>query len=186
MKTNRWMIYPVVLMAVLLFWSCTSIRQRKAVPEALTQTAQISGIPDARIWGDIPPPYTDTWLHMSRAELEAMYSALMRSDHHYLAISGGGANGAFGAGLLAGWTKSGNRPEFSIVTGISTGALTAPFAFLGSAYDARLKEIYTTYTTQDLVRRRQLLEALTGDAAADTGPLKKLIAKYAKLTVIGQ
>lgn len=168
----------MILISVSILTGCASVRQRMAVPEALTHRAQISGIPDARLWGDVPPTYTDTWLHMSIAELEAACPALVRSEHHYLAISGGGANGAFGAGLLVGWTKAGNRPQFSIVTGISTGALIAPFAFLGSAYDTQLKEIYTTYATKDLIRKRELLEALTGDAAADTGPFKKLIAKY--------
>jgi len=67
-----------------------------------------------------------------------------------LAISGGGANGAFGAGILVGWTASGTRPEFTMVTGISTGALTAPFAFLGSDYDDELKEVYTTTSTRDI------------------------------------
>ncbi|KQY35792.1 patatin [Caulobacter sp. Root487D2Y] len=60
-----------------------------------------------------------------------------------LALSGGGSNGAYGAGVLAGWTKRGERPEFDIVTGVSTGALTAPFAFLGPSWDDRLTEAYT-------------------------------------------
>ena len=62
----------------------------------------------------------------------------------FLAVSGGGDNGAFGAGLLNGWTAAGNRPEFKLVTGVSTGALIAPFAFLGPAYDDKLKKFYTT------------------------------------------
>jgi hypothetical protein len=57
------------------------------------------------------------------------------------------ANGAYGAGVLSGWSELGNRPEFTLVTGISTGALTAPFAFLGSDYDEQLKTLYTTLDT---------------------------------------
>lgn len=99
-------------------------------------------------------------------------------EHHYLALSGGGANGAFGAGLLAGWTAAGNRPEFAMVTGISTGALMATFAFLGKEYGDELKEMYTSYFTKDLVRRHNILAALAGASAADTTPLKKMLARY--------
>ena len=67
----------------------------------------------------------------------------MGRPHNYLVISGGGGDGAYGAGLLTGWTATGTRPEFQIVTGISTGALIAPFAFLGSEYDRVLREVYT-------------------------------------------
>lgn len=96
----------------------------------------------------------------------------------YLAVSGGGANGAFGAGMQLGWTARGDRPEFSIVTGVSTGAFTAPFAFLGSDYDTQLKEVYTTVSTRDIVRKKPLLEVLSGDSAAITEPLQNLLAKY--------
>jgi predicted acylesterase/phospholipase RssA len=97
---------------------------------------------------------------------------------HYLAISGGGAKGAFAAGLLNGWTATGNRPEFKIVTGVSTGALIAPFAFLGSEYDAALKEVYTTVTTKDIYIRRGLLAALFGDAIRDNRPLCNLVERH--------
>ena len=77
-----------------------------------------------------------------------------------MAISGGGENGAFGAGLLVGWTAAGTRPSFKVVTGISTGALTAPFAFLGSAYDDKLKAIYTTLSARDVLENRGIYGAL--------------------------
>jgi predicted acylesterase/phospholipase RssA len=98
--------------------------------------------------------------------------------HTYLAISGGGANGAFGAGLLVGWTEAGNRPNFTIVTGISTGALIAPFAFLGPAYDMQLRDVYTTVSTEELIEVRGFLKILTGDAATSSKPMQKLIARY--------
>ena len=97
----------------------------------------------------------------------------------FLAISGGGDNGAFGAGLLNGWTAAGNRPTFKLVTGVSTGALTAPFAMAGPAYDATLKEVYTTISAKNILEPRSLLAALTSDAMADNHPLWQLIAKYA-------
>ena len=81
-------------------------------------------------------PNTRELMHKRlEGNLEESFGAVMHTEHNYLAISGGGANGAYGAGVLVGWSKQGTRPEFTMVTGISTGALTAPFAFLGSAYD---------------------------------------------------
>ncbi len=90
-----------------------------------------------------------------------------------LAISGGAANGAYGAGLLSGWSKEGSRPEFRIVTGISTGAIIAPFAFLGSNYDDKLKDFYTQYSTKDII-----LPRLSNNSLASIKPLKRLIEKY--------
>jgi hypothetical protein len=95
-----------------------------------------------------------------------------------LAISGGGDNGAFGAGFLNGWTASGTRPEFNVVTGISTGALIAPFAFLGPRYDPKLTKFYTTISKDDIFKPRGLVKGVLGDAMADTRPLAKLIAEY--------
>ncbi len=97
----------------------------------------------------------------------------------FLAVSGGGDNGAFGAGLINGWTAAGTRPEFKMVTGVSTGALIAPFAFLGPDYDAALREVYTTMTAARVFKPRGLPAALFDDAMADTSPLADIIAKYA-------
>jgi predicted acylesterase/phospholipase RssA len=115
---------------------------------------------------------------LSREEIKADYPALYGQPHNYLAISGGGANGAFGAGLLVGWTHAGNRPMFQMVTGISTGALIAPFAYLGADYDPVLKEVYTTITTKDIIRERPLLKILGADAVADSTPLLMLIQRH--------
>jgi predicted patatin/cPLA2 family phospholipase len=95
-----------------------------------------------------------------------------------LAISGGGDDGAFTAGLLNGWTAHGDRPEFKAVTGVSTGALIAPFAFLGPSYDGVLKTIYTTVSQNDIFKRRRLLSAVFGDALSDTTPLYRLTERY--------
>lgn len=87
----------------------------------------------------------------------------------------GGTNGAFGAGLLKGWSESGTRPEMTIVTGISTGALIAPFAFLGSDYDDELEQLYTSLSTKDLIKERTLIGGLLSDAMTDTQPLRDLL-----------
>lgn len=92
----------------------------------------------------------------------------------FLAISGGGENGAFGAGLLAGWA---GRPAFKTVTGVSTGALTAPFAFLGPKYDEVLREVYTNTSDAGIYKKRGMLKGILGDAMATTQPLQKLVER---------
>lgn len=97
---------------------------------------------------------------------------------YFLAISGGGDNGAYGAGFINGWTASGTRPEFKGVTGISTGALIAPFAFLGPKYDYVLQRVYTTTAQKDIFKKRGLKSLIWGDSMADTTPLANIIATY--------
>ena len=96
----------------------------------------------------------------------------------FLAISGGGDNGAYGAGFLNGWTAAGTRPEFKAVTGVSTGALIAPFAFLGPKYDYVLERVYTTTSQKDIFKKRGLIKGVFGDAMADSRPLADIIAEY--------
>ena len=95
----------------------------------------------------------------------------------FVAISGGGDNGAFTAGLMNAWTATGTRPEFKLVTGISTGALIAPFAFLGPKYDATLKEVYTTISPKDVIEHRSIISGVLSDAMADNAPLLQLTRK---------
>lgn len=185
MKTNRSILFLVFLLVTTLVCSCASLPQRNPLPDDFAGMAEIPGMSErVRYWGDEPPPYKRAWLGQSREELMKQYSGVMGREHDYLAISGGGPQGAFGAGLLVGWTETGTRPEFTMVTGISTGALSAPFAFLGPAYDAQLKEIYTRYSTDDLVKRRSILAIVTGDSATSTKPLRALVARYFNEQVI--
>ena len=157
---------------------CSSLPERHPLPESLSDEALIHGIDGARYWADEPPPLIEGWFRLSKAELKANYPASYGRAHNYLAISGGGQRGAFGAGLLNGWTQTGTRPEFTMVTGVSTGALIAPFAFLGPQYDPVIKEIYTSYSTQDLVLFRGKLKTLLGDAATDSTPLQEKLVEY--------
>jgi len=101
------------------------------------------------------------------------------SNHNYavLAISGGAANGAYGVGLLNGWTHQGSRPTFKVVTGVSTGAIIAPFVFLGSRYDDKLKIFYTKFSTREIMQSKGLLQVLFGDSMMSYRPLKRLIEK---------
>ncbi len=94
-----------------------------------------------------------------------------------LSLSGGGSFGAFSAGVLCGWTARGDRPEFDVVTGISTGALIAPFAFLGPAYDGQLKDFYTTLEARDLYKMKPV-RGLFGEALADNAPLAREVDRF--------
>ena len=76
------------------------------------------------------------------------------------ALSGGSENEAFGAGLLVGWSETGTRPTFKLVTGVRTGALIAPFAFLGSSYNPQLRAVYTGITSSDVYEKRRILRAV--------------------------
>jgi hypothetical protein len=97
-----------------------------------------------------------------------------------LSLSGGGQNGAFGAGILNGWRESGQRPEFDMVGGVSTGALLATHALLGTpADDAQLEEMYTRISKKDVHSERGVFAlALGADSLSDTAPLQGLVAKF--------
>ena len=174
------------LCTVAVLGACSYPERLPAVPRADTTRAQPLGIANARFYADEAP--TDIVAEAQRAAVREMDQ--LRAEGKkvnpadlppvaYLAMSGGGDNGAFGAGLLNGWTAAGNRPEFKLVTGVSTGALIAPFAFLGPEYDAGLREVYTTMNAERVFRVRGLSAALFNDAMADTSPLAKIIAHYA-------
>ena len=168
-----------ILALLLVLAGCASVPERNPLPHEYTLKAGIPGIPNARSWGDEWPTFAaEMFEEFTDADFRQNFSGIYDKPHNYLAISGGGANGAFGAGLLVGWTATGERPEFTMVTGVSTGALTAPFAFLGADYDDAMKEVYTTTTTKDIAVKRNLVAAAFGDSMTDTAPLRKLIAKY--------
>src|SRR6202011_5436071 len=96
----------------------------------------------------------------------------------YLALSGGGADGAYGAGVLNGWTTAGTRPKFTVVSGVSTGGLIAPFAFLGPAYDGTLREVYTSGIAESLLDAPSILNALFGSGLFGNSRLRELVARY--------
>ncbi|MDA8164241.1 MAG: patatin-like phospholipase family protein [Desulfobacteraceae bacterium] len=161
---------------------CALPTRLPAVPPQLTGHAEIPGMPDVRFvaGGDMTEfrkiafrgiQHEREW-RAQQGETGPLPPAF------FLAISGGGDDGAFGAGLLNGWTAAGTRPEFKLVTGISTGALIAPFAFLGPKYDATLREIFTTTSPKDVLELRGKLAALFDDALADNRPLGRSIRKY--------
>ena len=176
-------IITVLLTALLLLLQgCATPSRLSAVPVKDTTRAEIPGIPNARFWvdADLNPLIREDLTEFEREEVEWTREGQRGPlpPAHYLAISGGGDDGAFGAGLLVGWTQAGDRPTFKLVTGVSTGALIAPFAFLGPEYDETLRAVYTQVTPQDIAIPRSLLAALTSDGMADNQPLFRLISQY--------
>ncbi|QEL22051.1 patatin family protein [Bosea sp. F3-2] len=171
-----------VLLSVALASGCVGGSDRASVPASLASAARVEHVDLARFWGDLVTPEI-------RSVIERQYeqayqavlsgrrpaSALRHAD--FLAISGGGADGAFAAGYLTGWTERGDRPQFEVVTGVSTGALAAPFAFLGPRYDGQLQEVFTLYGDSDIYNSLGLAGVI-GRGLYDSAPLRRLISRY--------
>jgi predicted acylesterase/phospholipase RssA len=154
--------------------------ERAAVPAPLVSKAVVLGTPDIRVWGDAShsPGLMQADIPKLRAKYQARAKRGEKLVSNLLAISGGADEGAFGAGLLVGWTANGDRPEFDLVTGISAGALIAPFAFLGPEYDKQLAGLFTAYDADQIYKANVLSGLLAGNALADTAPLAELIENY--------
>ena len=171
-------------MAVSLAACATSLSSRNPVPFGLESEATVVGMggETIRFWGDQLPPNADAMVREKWTQVRTSGRKLPRSGGRpivsFLALSGGGADGAFGAGVLAGWTVKGTRPEFDVVTGVSTGALTAPFAFLGPRYDDALKKVFTESTTSDIAIARPVRGLLGGESLASNAPLARVVAFY--------
>lgn len=167
---------------------CSALPRGRAVPPDDASQATVLGLRDIRYWGDEDSPEL---IAEGKASYDRELAAYRRAGNAgpltpaaYLAVSGGGEDGAFGAGLLVGWTETGARPQFKLVTGISTGALTAPFAFLGSRYDPQLREIYTGISATDVLRQRWVLAALTEDALSSNEPLRQTMSRFVTSALI--
>jgi predicted acylesterase/phospholipase RssA len=164
-----------------LLSGCAAPVRGTPVPAARSTAATVLGVPNERFF----PSF-------STAPLEQEFIAAvgrMRSNQglppdaplpelELLSLSGGGENGAFGAGLLCGWSAQGTRPVFELVTGVSTGALIAPFAFLGSSYDPQLRNVFTEHSPNEVLASRFFSAALFDDAMADNSPLFRTISSY--------
>lgn len=151
------------------------VRQRGAVPANLLSEARIRGMDNAR--------FTIDPIRVMHSKLkEVMYESglekgkFVNPEVNVLAISGGGANGAFAAGVLCGWTQTGKRPQFDIVTGVSTGALIAPAAFLGESYDSVIRRIYTDISDADIAKQNIIEFIFEGKPSLlDTKPLRGVL-----------
>ncbi|MBG0796549.1 patatin-like phospholipase family protein [Methylocystis sp. L43] len=187
-SASRWARLLIIAgIVVSLLSACSSFDRRGAVPPAERRDAAVLRIANARFFVDQPAAMAaEQELALNR---EAKSLGISRGGilptAHLLSLSGGGDNGAFGAGLLVGWTAHGDRPKFKLVTGVSTGALIAPFAFLGPNYDSALTDVYTNINPSKVYEKRFLATAaLTEDALSDSTPLYETISHYVDETML--
>jgi len=161
---------------------CASPERRPSVPAGEATHATVLGIANERFFpatgvAPLEAEFNDAVTRLRRTRGLAANAPM--PELNLLAVSGGGENGAFGAGLLCGWTEHGGRPTFELVTGVSTGALIAPFAYLGTDYDPQLSTMYTGLTPDKVLVKRGLINgALFEDALADNHPLFVTISGY--------
>lgn len=155
-------LFAGLALAILLA-ACASI-ERIPYTQEDQALASVPDFPDARVWADDP-------------NIASRYASINTRQPAMLALSGGGADGAFGAGFLNGWTARGTRPQFVVVTGASAGALIAPFAFLGSGYDEMLRSVFANGDMENFLQFRGV-SGLFGTGLFKAEPLKGLIAKY--------
>jgi len=180
---HRIVLLNVILALMFIFVGC-SAKPRNAVPAAFAYEAVIPGMPGVRTWGGMADPafqqdIADSIAQVARAGNSGTVDA--EGYVNLLAISGGSSDGAYGVGLMAGWSKCTQhpRPKFKIVTGVSTGALTAPFFFAGPEWDPVISKLYTTVAAQDIYRRRNIMEVLFNpEAITSTEPLAKKLEEY--------
>jgi hypothetical protein len=144
--------------------ACATVPRLLFTPEEQA-VAQVPGIPSARFWSDDPRAVRAILLH-PRGVRPAV-----------LALSGGGAEGAFGAGVLVGWSETGTRPDFSLVSGVSAGALIAPFAFLGPEYDPVLQEVLTGGHASELAQLSSFFDIFSS-GLVNTARLRRLVARF--------
>lgn len=169
------------ILILALLAGCATL-PRNPVPTDLVFEADVVGADSVRAWGGIVSPALQADLVASHGQEVA--GAFPQDEYglpvyDVLALSGGGATGAFGAGFLNGWTAAGTRPSFKMVSGISTGALIAPFAFLGREYDEQLKTVFTTVDTESILERLNFFSILfRSESLATTEPLKKLVENH--------
>jgi Patatin-like phospholipase len=187
---QSWSIFAVwIVLLSQLVAGCADLGRQPAAPTNLTEEAMVLGIPNARFWPDTQGPALVQEANAALARERAAPAGGAGVNGplpaaNFLAVSGGSDNGAFAAGLLVGWSASGTRPSFKLVTGISTGALVAPFAFLGPAYDQQLRAVYTGIGPQDVYEKRGFLSAVFNESLVDTTPLFQLISRYANSAML--
>jgi predicted patatin/cPLA2 family phospholipase len=161
-------VLAALFAALLAIAGCSTAPPRVAYTQQEQAEAVIPGIPGARLWADDPAIATGRRSVVSRST---------QVQPTILALSGGGADGAFGAGLLSGWSARGTRPQFTFVTGSSAGALLAPYAFLGPSYDETIKGVFAAGEMANLLQTDPF-SALFGASLFKSAPLRELIARH--------
>jgi len=176
------MLSYIVLFTLLgISAGCSSLSQRHPPPgDQVYDRHILPGVPAVRAWsGTLSSEFTADLIESVHQEERARIRIDSEGspNTNVLALSGGSIYGAFGAGFMDGWTQSGTRPMFKMVTGISTGAIIAPFAFIGQNYDSLLKVMFTTTNTDDIYSYRGL-SILWSESLLNSAPLANLIEKY--------
>ena len=169
----------VLAVSALIFAGCVDVA-RTGPSEAMQLEARPVGFPDSVRAMGVAPLTVGSDL---KGVTPWIREAAIKEPVNVLALSGGGAGGAFGAGALVGWTRAGTRPEFQVVTGVSVGALVAPFAFLGSAWDDKLREAFSGGRTEHLLRRRWS-GALFGSSLYRGQPLASLVDSFMTIEMV--
>jgi hypothetical protein len=166
------------VLAGLLLVGCASAPDRQLSTSAPAYAALPNGHDPLN--PDQPSPNYERMVEGSGGNMARRLERIKGRPLKFLSLSGGGQNGAFGAGFLMGWRESGQRPQFDAVGGVSTGALLATHALLGTPEDdAKLEAMYTRVTKEDIYTTRSLLDIVSGtDSLMDTTPLKEMIAKF--------
>ena len=165
-----WKRFAAILGA-LIFAGCSAVPRTPYT--AAEQAAAIPNMADVRVFADVSQS------RFIKGLCPHLFAAADRAaEPAYLALSGGGNGGAYGAGVLNGWTASGTRPEFILVSGVSTGAMIAPFAFLGPSYDGLLRELYTSGMLENVVTSPRLEGLLSGSGLSGNERLRELVARY--------
>jgi predicted acylesterase/phospholipase RssA len=175
---NRYLIILTGSIVVLLLAGCMSTSKRVLSHQAAHYATLPNGY-DPLNPSQLSPLYAKVMAKPGQNIVRLLERKKGRALN-IISISGGGQNGAFGAGFLNGWRESGGRPEFDAVGGVSTGALISTHALLGTpADDATLEEMYTTITKENIYEDRGVIDIISGaDSLRDTAPLRALIAKY--------
>lgn len=172
-RTAARLIGFLALTCSLALGACTSL-PRTPYTAAEASTSRVLDIDGLRRYADEP---------VTKFSFEKDTSTATKS---YLALSGGGADGAYGVGVLNGWTTARTRPTFSVVSGVSTGGLIAPFAFLGSQYDDTLKEVYTSGIAESLLNDPSIMRVLFGSGLFGNTRLRELVARYVGPDILAQ
>jgi predicted acylesterase/phospholipase RssA len=163
-------LFPCLMLLALA--ACSTMTRLAPVPSDLQDEARPDGVQGVRFY---PQQFSDPSAHLQGST---------DAGCDLLAVSAGGDRGAFAAGLLNGWSQTGTRPSFRVVTGVSAGALIAPFAFLGPRYDHVLREVTLSAGPGKFFRRRSSISGLLGDGFASSEPLELLLTTYVTAEVL--
>lgn len=154
----------ILVLALLLIVGCSTLPERNAAEDSHKMNPL--EVPGLRFWDE---QVVDAHNYDVSQELNTLLENKEETDKViHIAFSGGGVNGAFSAGILNAWTDTGLRPDFDVVTGVSTGAIVSVFAYLGSDYDTDLKHYYTETAIEDMFKRHSMFRLVGGTSFVDT------------------